>query len=73
LGIEVVRSQTGINLSHRNYVLDLLKEMGLLGARPVEIQMDPKKKLLKDEWELFEDLGRNHRLVGKLNYLTITG
>jgi hypothetical protein len=34
--------------------------------------MDPNKKLLKDEGELFEDPARYRRLVGKLNYLTIT-
>jgi hypothetical protein len=34
--------------------------------------MDPNQKLLKDEGELFEDPSRYRRLVGKLNYLTIT-
>jgi hypothetical protein len=34
--------------------------------------MDPNKKLLKDEGELFEDSSRYCHLVGKLNHLTIT-
>jgi hypothetical protein len=34
--------------------------------------MDPNKKLLKDEGELFEDPCKYLHLVGKLNYLTIT-
>lgn len=72
LGIEVARSRTGIHLSQRKYVLDLLDEMGLLGARPVDTPMDPNQKLLKDEGGLFEDPSRYRRLVGKLNYLTIT-
>jgi hypothetical protein len=72
LGIEVARSRTSINLSQRNYSLDLLEETGLLGSRPVDVPMDPNKKLLKGDSELFEDLGRYPRLVGKLNYLTIT-
>ncbi len=38
LGIEVARSWTGINLSQCKYVLDLLEEMGFLGARLVEYQ-----------------------------------
>ncbi|XP_022856432.1 uncharacterized protein LOC111377539 [Olea europaea var. sylvestris] len=72
LGIEVVRSWAGINLSQRKYVLDLLDETGFLGARPVDISMDPNVKLLKDEEESFVEPGKYRRLVGKLNYLTIT-
>jgi hypothetical protein len=67
LEIEVVRSQKGINLSQRKYALDLLEETGLL----VDTPMDPNKKLVKDECELFENPSRYRRLVGKLNYLII--
>jgi hypothetical protein len=56
----------------RKYALDLLEETGLWGYRPVDVLRDPNKKLLKDEGELFEDLGRYHHLVRKLNYLIIT-
>jgi hypothetical protein len=52
---EVARSHTGINLSQRKYVLDILEETGLLGARLVETPMDPNQKLLRDEGELFLD------------------
>jgi hypothetical protein len=72
LRIEVARSGNGINLSQRKYVLDLLEETGFLVARPVHIPMDPNKKLVKDEGELFGDAGRYRLLVGKLTYLTIT-
>jgi hypothetical protein len=41
LGIEVARSRKGINLSQRKYVLDLLEDTGFLGARSVDIPMDP--------------------------------
>jgi hypothetical protein len=56
----------------RKYVLDLLEEIGLLGACPVDIPMDPNKKLVMDEGEFFEDPSRYRRLVEKLNHLTIT-
>lgn len=72
LGIEVVRSWTGINLFKRKYELDLLDAMGFLGARLVDVSMNPNQKLMKDEGELFEDAKRYCRLVGKQNYLTIT-
>jgi hypothetical protein len=72
LGIKVPRSEKGINLSQRKYILDLLEETSFLGAHPVDIPMDPNQKLVKDVGELFGDPGRYHRLVGKLTYLTIT-
>ena len=34
LGVEVMRSKQGILLSQRKYVLDLLSEIGKLGAKP---------------------------------------
>jgi hypothetical protein len=34
--------------------------------------MDPNQKFLRDEGELFEDIGRYCCLVGMLNNLTIT-
>ncbi|RVW22780.1 Retrovirus-related Pol polyprotein from transposon RE1 [Vitis vinifera] len=46
LGIEIAQSNSGVVLSQRKYVLDILEETG--------------------------DPGRYRRLVGKLNYLTIT-
>ncbi|XP_019194725.1 PREDICTED: uncharacterized protein LOC109188474 [Ipomoea nil] len=72
LGIEVVHSKRGIFLSQRKYVLDLLEDSRLLGSKPYETPMDQSVKLVTSEWELLEDLERYRRLVGKLNYLTIT-
>ncbi|XP_019179162.1 PREDICTED: uncharacterized protein LOC109174378 [Ipomoea nil] len=72
LGIEVIRSKRGIFLSQRKYVLDLLEESGLLGSKPCETPMDQGVKLIPSEGEPLEDPERYRRLVGKLNYLTIT-
>ena len=69
LGVEVMRSKQGI--IQRKYVLDMLSEIGKLGAKPCSTPMAPNVQLTK-EWELFEDPKRYRRLVGKLNYLTIT-
>lgn len=54
-------------------MLDLLEDIGLWGSLPTDVPIDLNKKLLKDEGEQCDDLGRYRRLVGKLNYQTITG
>ena len=72
IGIEVARSSQGLFLSQRKYVLDLLTETGLLGARPSDTPMDSSVKLSGDTGDFFPDIGRYRRLVGKLIYLTIT-
>ena len=71
LGVEVMRSKHGILLSQRKYVLDLLYETGKLGAKPCSSLMALGLHLTR-EGELFEDPERYRRLVGKLNYLTVT-
>ncbi|KAM7465888.1 hypothetical protein LguiB_013450 [Lonicera macranthoides] len=71
LGVEVTRSKKGIFLSQRKYVLDLLAETGKLGAKPCSAPMIPNVQLTKDG-QLFEDPEKYRRLVGKLNYLTVT-
>jgi len=44
----------------------------MIDIRPIDSPMDPNQKLTTEEGELFSDLERYRRLVGKLIYLTIT-
>ena len=39
------RSGRGIFVSQRKYTLDLLRETGMSGCKPVEMPMDPNTKL----------------------------
>ena len=73
LGIEIARSKEDINLSKRKYVLDILEETNLIGSKPMETPMDPNVKLYEDQGELLSNPERYRCLIGKLNYLTITG
>ena len=66
-----MRSKHGIFLSHKKYVLDLLSETGKLGVKPCSSPMVPNV-CLNREGETFEDPERYRRLVGKLNYFTVT-
>ena len=72
LGMEVARSRKGISVSQRKYVLDLLKETGMLGCKPAETPMDSSTKLGANKDSVPVDKGRYQRLVGKLIYLSHT-
>ena len=72
LGIEVARNKRGISVSWRKYVIDLLKETGMLGSKPTDTLIDPSVKLdLHSEGAPVEK-GQYQRLVGKLIYLSHT-
>ncbi|RVW48502.1 Retrovirus-related Pol polyprotein from transposon TNT 1-94 [Vitis vinifera] len=72
LGIEIAQSSSGVVLSQRKYALDILEETGMLDCKPVDTPMDPNVKLVPGQGEPLGVPGRYRRLVGKLNYLTIT-
>ncbi|XP_061350948.1 secreted RxLR effector protein 161-like [Gastrolobium bilobum] len=44
----------------------------MLACKPVDTPMDPTIKLLPGQGEPLSDPGRYRRLIGKLNYLTVT-
>ena len=53
--------------------MDLLTDtIGMLDCKPIGTPMDPNVELVQGQEELLRDPGRYRRLVGKLNYLTIT-
>ena len=52
-------------------MLDLPSKTGKLGVKPCSTPMTPNVQITK-EGDLFEDPERYRRLVGKLNYLTVT-
>ncbi|RVW45617.1 Retrovirus-related Pol polyprotein from transposon RE2 [Vitis vinifera] len=66
------QSSSGVVLSQRKYALDILKETGMLDCKPIDTPMDPNVKLVLGQGEPLGDPRRYRRLVGKLNYLTIT-
>ncbi|KAB2625923.1 hypothetical protein D8674_017583 [Pyrus ussuriensis x Pyrus communis] len=57
---------------HGKYLLDLLKETGMLGCKPVDTPIVEKHHLCLDPNQKSVDKGRYQRLVGRLIYLAHT-
>ena len=72
LGIKATQSNSGVVISQRKFTLDILTDTNMLDCKPVDTPMDLNVKLVPSQGELLRDPGRYRRLVGKLNYLSIT-
>ena len=70
LGIEVAQSNSEVVISQRKYALDILADTGMLDCKPVDTSIDPQ--ICTRSGGPLRDPKRYRRLVGKLNYLTIT-
>ncbi|XP_059295496.1 uncharacterized mitochondrial protein AtMg00810-like [Lycium ferocissimum] len=81
LGIEVLRSKTGILLNQRKYALELISDSRLSGAKPVNTPLKANVKLTSVDYDEhagitndppYQDVTAYQRLIGRLLYLTIT-
>ena len=72
LGIEFAHQDGKLALTQWKYVLDMLKEIGLLGCKPETSPMEARPQFWDTSSPLFEDANRYRRLLGKLIYLTVT-
>ncbi|RVW43692.1 Retrovirus-related Pol polyprotein from transposon RE1 [Vitis vinifera] len=70
LRMEVARNKSGISVSQRKYILDLLKETRMPGCKPVDTPIDLVKKIGEQKESTPVDTGRYQLLVGKLIYLS---
>lgn len=81
LGIEVLRSKSGVIFNQRKYILELISDMGLSGAKPMSTPLEPNLKLTTVQYDqstglsgddLLSDATSYQRLIGKLMYANIT-
>lgn len=55
MGLEVARSDKGINLNQRRYALEILQDTGYLRPRPIKRLMEQNLHISKDKGELLPD------------------
>ena len=72
LGLEIAQSDLSIYLCQRKYTLDLLQELNMLNAKPLQLPMGSHLKLSAYAGKRLSDPEVYRRLIGKLIYLTIT-
>ncbi|RVW61844.1 Retrovirus-related Pol polyprotein from transposon RE2 [Vitis vinifera] len=72
LGIEVARSSAGLFLCQRKYTLDIVSEVGLLGAKSCGFSIEQNHRLGLANGELLSNPESYRRLVGRLIYLAVT-
>lgn len=59
-------------VAQRKFVLEMLEEYGMFGAKPSSIPMEVNVKLVHTEDGLLTNHKNYRRIVGKLMYVTLT-
>ena len=72
LGLEVNSTVAGIFLNQHKYIREIITLAGLQDGRSVDTPLEVNVKYRRDEGEFLPDPSLYRRLVGSLNYLTIT-
>ncbi|KAG6427555.1 hypothetical protein SASPL_111801 [Salvia splendens] len=72
LSLEIARNKKGILVSQRKYVMDLLRDAGLLGWKPSSVPIDPVNQLKQDTGKPMKDPFKFRRQIRRLLYLCIT-
>lgn len=73
LGVEISRSQDGIFLSQRKYILDLLQDSGMFESKPEAVPLQAGINFAEQCGKPLEDSNQYRRLIGRLLYLNFTG
>ena len=71
-GIEALRNQDGLHLRQAKYITDLLNNTCIIGAKPLNCPFFFCTKLSSAAGDILHDPTEYQRIVGALQYCTIT-
>ncbi|KAL0313066.1 UNVERIFIED_CONTAM: Retrovirus-related Pol polyprotein from transposon RE1 [Sesamum radiatum] len=72
LGLEIARGSSGIYVAQTKYIMDIVKDLGLLEAKAVSTLLPMGLKLTADCGALLINPDSYRRLIGRLLYLAFT-
>ncbi|CAA7059711.1 unnamed protein product [Microthlaspi erraticum] len=72
LGIEVTRTNNGLHLMQRKYIVDLLTKTHMFEAKPVSTPMPTSPKLTLHSGKALDNAKEYRMVVGSLQYISIT-
>lgn len=70
LGLEAIQDQSGIHISKRKYVKDLLRNYNMINCKSIISPMNPSLKMSLFEESQLADITAYRKLIGKLIYVT---
>lgn len=72
LGLEICRSDKGIIISQRKYIMDILANMGLTACNPTSFPPPTNLRLSTDQGSVLPNPESYKRLIGRLLYLHLS-
>ena len=72
LGIEIAKSNSGIFLNQRKYILDILVDARLTAAKPAKFPLPRGLKLSTENGQMLSNPESYRRIIGRLLYLNFT-
>lgn len=72
LGVEVIKTGSGLFLSQHKYIFDILEKFKMVDAKPTTMPMDTSTQLKLEDGTQHANATPYRQFVGSLQYLSLT-